>query len=352
MVKNIKQFLVVLIAIIFLVSCAQVDSGPRAWIDFPEDGSLVRVGEPVNVISHGYAEKGIDHVLLSVNGAAVREDLPAEPDKDYSSASQSWTPTEADEYILEVVIYDRDGNMSKPASIRLKVVSQDFVLLIPSDTPTPTQETPTPVISITPTETIHPTITATSTSTPTNVIPAEVNFWADASSITSGECTTLHWTTQNANIVTLDGSEVGLSDNRQVCPTASTTYNLRVLANSGTLDRQIIISVTAPGDTTPPPVPQPMVPADGLVIGCTSSQTLAWLPVTDPSGLDGYTLRLEKDLGSGTWQLMQEWTSLADKQVNAPVDCGLSYRWKVRARDTEGNQSNYSAYSHFSVELD
>jgi hypothetical protein len=107
-----------------------------------------------------------------------------------------------------------------------------------------------------------------------------------------------------------------------------------------------------PQDTTPPPVPSPAVPADGLAVSCRSSQTLAWLPVQDTgSGIDGYFVTLQREITAGNWQNVNSWGPVSGKQVSATVDCGIKYRWRVRARDGAGNNSNWSAYSHFAIDL-
>ena len=103
-------------------------------------------------------------------------------------------------------------------------------------------------------------------------------------------------------------------------------------------------------DTTPPPVPNPAVPANGLELSCRLSQTLAWLPVDDPSGISSYYVKLEREVTAGNWQSAGGGT-VSGKQVEVNVDCGGIYRWMVRAQDGAGNYSNWSAPSTFSVTL-
>jgi hypothetical protein len=107
-----------------------------------------------------------------------------------------------------------------------------------------------------------------------------------------------------------------------------------------------------PRDTTPPPVPTPYVPADGLVIGCASTQNLVWLPVDDPSGLNGYYVRLEREVSPGSWEQDSQYGPINDKQVEVSIECGIYYRWSVRAEDNAGNLSSWSSWSTFAVELD
>jgi hypothetical protein len=60
-------------------------------------------------------------------------------------------------------------------------------------------------------------------------IPASVQFWADAHTLSNGECTWLHWQVDDVREVYLDGEGVAGHDQRQVCPTATTRYELRVV---------------------------------------------------------------------------------------------------------------------------
>ena len=105
-------------------------------------------------------------------------------------------------------------------------------------------------------------------------------------------------------------------------------------------------------DTTPPPVPSPAVPANGLALSCRSSQTLAWLPVSDPSGIAGYYVKLELEITQGQWQSAGGYGPVTGKQVDVNVICGGIYRWMVRAQDGAGNFSGWTAPSHFSINLD
>ena len=111
------------------------------------------------------------------------------------------------------------------------------------------------------------------------------------------------------------------------------------------------IPTTPPADMIPPPAPTPVVPANGLALTCRSTQTLAWMPVNDSSGIDGYYVKLEKEISAGNWQSAGGYGPLNDKQVDVPVVCGIRYRWMVRAQDGAGNYSGWSAPSIFSVAL-
>jgi hypothetical protein len=361
--KQHRMFLSALIVTITfiggLASCSEGETGPRAWIDYPVDGSEIPVETSVMVISHVYAKEGVARILLTVNGTAYREDPPADPGEPFSDAAQEWFPLEAGNYVLQVAAYDAEGNASNPATVRVRVVGEGTPTLVPSPSLVATLPSPTPTLATrTLTETpvtVTPPPTPTPTNTPTFItvtpMAANVSFWSDSDGITVGECTTLRWSVQNATAVYLDGASVAADGTDDVCPAVTTTYNLYAESAGGDVSRAVTINVAAAADTIPPPIPVPAVPALGLELSCRSSQTLAWLPVDDPSGIAGYDVQLERQVTPGNWELAQGWSAVAGKQVEASVDCGIFYRWRVRAQDEAGNYSAWSVWSLFSVSL-
>lgn len=91
-----------------------------------------------------------------------------------------------------------------------------------------------------------PTLVLTPTPTPTLAADAQITFSADKKEIKSGECTNLHWEVANIRAVYLNGEGVVGNGSKKVCPTASTTYVLRVeLQSGGTAERSLEIKVTA-----------------------------------------------------------------------------------------------------------
>jgi len=365
--KTLFSWRLVLILTLFTLlggalGCTAVETRPRAWIDFPRDGARVSMDTPITVVSHAYAREGVAEVMLSVNGEPYTRVAPLEPGASFTEIRQEWIPEEPGDCLLQIRAYDTRGEVSNTATVAVRVVGE--VIPIATETPTststpisPPTETPTLTVTVTPTVTPTstltptPTFTPTPSVTPTPIPPAEVSFWVEQDTITSGECTVLHWGVEHATAVRLDDEDVIGHDTRQVCPTTTTTYNLHVEAPSGDVDRSVTVTVSAPVDTDPPPAPSPQVPADGLALPtCVSSQTLAWLPVSDPSGILGYYVKLEREVTPGVWQSVGGWV-VSDKQVNVSVQCGVFYRWAVRAQDGAGNYGDWSAWSHFSVPL-
>ncbi len=378
-IARLLRRLVLLLAVpAGLVGCsaAAVAAGPRAWIDFPRDGASGPPGVAVAVICHASAPNGVAGVLFSVNGTPYARSPLEEPGAAFGKVTFEWLPEAPGIYTLQARAYDKAGAASSPDTITVKIsgatpvgptgtppagVSPTVPPVEPTLTPTGMPSiTPTPESSITPTPVkpthtptpVKPTLTpTTATVTPSPIPPALVKFVTDRGSVVVGECALLQWWVQNATAVFLNGEGVAGEATRSVCPDTTTTYTLHVEAPSGDVDEQITITVTAPPDTTPPPVPAPQVPADGLMLGCRAKQTLAWLPVSDASGIAGYDVRLERMAKKGVWDLAQEWVQVTDKQVTASVQCGLYYRWQVRAKDGAGNYSAWSPMSQFSVAL-
>jgi hypothetical protein len=52
-----------------------------------------------------------------------------------------------------------------------------------------------------------------------------------------------------------------------------------------------------------------------------------------------------------SWIPVRDWGPISGKQVEADVECGVSYRWAVRAQDGAGNTSAWSDWYAFGVNL-
>ncbi len=219
-------------------------------------------------------------------------------------------------------------------------------------TPVPITPTATPTLA-----TRTPTATATLGIAP--LPPAQVNFRADRTALTQGECTMLRWDVENATGVFLDGNGVAGHGSQPVCPNKTTTYNLHVTAPAGNVDRSVTISVqaapathtptrtrtrtpTTPPDTTPPPIPNPQDPTGGKSVACSGaagSATLRWSSVSDPSGVT-YYVKWSGGGQSGGW-------NGAGTSHGISIKCGYQYSWQVRACDGKGNCSGWSGSATF-----
>jgi heat shock protein HslJ len=153
-------------------------------------------------------------------------------------------------------------------------VSADFVIATnaenvpvvaspPPPPPTPTRVPPTPAPTRVPATAVPPTPVP-----PTAVPGAQISFWGDRTQINRGECATLFWDVQNVQAVWVYPLGADFNQfprtgqgNERVCPTQTTTYELRVLMRDGSTQfRQWTINVVQPiASPQPPPVEQPIV---------------------------------------------------------------------------------------------
>jgi hypothetical protein len=208
-------------------------------------------------------------------------------------------------------------------------------------TPSPTFVLP--IITIVPTRTL--------TLTPTPVALAQINFRADQTTITRGQCTTLRWDVDNATSVYLDGNGVQGHGLQQVCPNNTATYTLRVTAPVGATDRNLTITVQVPANTsTPTRTPTPrdtqgpaapnLISPKGAFTQCRTSVTLDWNAVTDPSGIKNYTVKWVRDDGQTGG------TVTMGTQHTITLTCdnkSHTYTWSVQAEDNNGNRGATSS---------
>ena len=94
-----------------------------------------------------------------------------------------------------------------------------------------------------------PVPTATPTALPTPV--PSISFWADQTTIQQGQCTTLRWDVRNIQAVWVYPQGENFQNfpttgqgSQQVCPTQTTTYEMRVQNTDGSMEtRQVTITV-------------------------------------------------------------------------------------------------------------
>jgi hypothetical protein len=130
-------------------------------------------------------------------------------------------------------------------------------------------------VTVSPTATTTYTLVAQSASgvTATNAVTVTVGasggavaagISASATSIVSGNSSTLAWTSQNAVSGSLNGTPVPVSGSQVVKPTATTTYRFTATGGSGTSDwGQVTVTVTA----------APAAPAGPVGAGASASPT-------------------------------------------------------------------------------
>jgi hypothetical protein len=79
--------------------------------------------------------------------------------------------------------------------------------------------------------------------------PPAVDLYAEPEDIVAGQCSTVHWSVENAGVVTLNGEGVPPNDARYVCPEQTETFELRVFNDSGEYSYEVTVTVTQPSPT-------------------------------------------------------------------------------------------------------
>lgn len=130
---------------------------------------------------------------------------------------------------------------------------------IPTATPLPTRTPrPTAIINL-PTPVVRPTATPTARPLPIPTVAGEpsptatplvqrqysVSFEAEQPSLASGECTDLVWRAEGVENLQLDGSSVGQTGRKKVCPDEDSSYRLtfQIAGSAEVGSREVEISV-------------------------------------------------------------------------------------------------------------
>lgn len=325
---------------IFLSACSPSEptSSSYAWIDVPINGLEIPIDTIVEVEGHAAHPGGIQRVELYVNEEqiAVQENPPQ--DDGLARFNFHWLPPGAGEYLIQAVAFDSEGESGEPDQA---LVTIGEAAIAEADIP----EKPTPT-------------------SPPNVV---INFWAEPADIQAGECTKIKWHVENVQRVVFGGAEQQFDGSFGACLCDDELYTLRTTLNDGSEDvRDVTVRVSGtcatpepeeppppPEDKTPPPPPAPAVPANGLTLSCRSYQALNWLPVSDPSGIEGYYVQVQRHSGDNNWKDISGsiFRNIQGKSLQISVECGWYYRWRVQAKDNANNVSSWSSWSTFTVTL-
>ena len=361
--KWIIRYTAIVLFLVLVTGCGgMAQSGTNVWIDVPVNNLVLENLQPIQVEGHAASPGGISKVEVFINGQLLATVNNPAAIGELANFAVNWTADQPGEHIIQSVAYGKDGSVSEPdtAVVRFGEIPAG----IPAAPVISVTPLITPVISLTPTITFTPPPTDTPTATPTRTSTprpeAEIEFWADPAEINAGECTMLRWNVSNVSVVVFGGIEQPFSGSDQECPCENRTYTLKATLQDGTnIERTVSVNVNGscatevPPDTSPPPVPSPQVPANGLTIGCKASQSLAWLPVSDPSKIQEYQVEIQRSSDNSSWSAApgSPKNGLTDKTTTIGVECGWYYRWRVRAIDGVGNISDWSGWSTFAVTL-
>jgi len=218
----ISRLSYLLVLFLALVSCnmpglratqvaAELPAPPAgAWIDAPLSGAEAPPGTSIKVIGH--VDPSVGQAMLYINGA--NSSLPSAPipNKKPPAYEWEWTPEQPGVYNLRV------GGAGGPLSSIVRV-------------------------------------------TITGEMSYRAKFWADQTSIKLGECTALHWETENALHVQLQGAEVEPQGNLGVCPQQDETQVLRV-EYKDKHSEELTVNITVLVDTITPTITSTPTPTE------------------------------------------------------------------------------------------
>jgi peptidoglycan-associated lipoprotein len=85
--------------------------------------------------------------------------------------------------------------------------------------------------------------------------PVTATLSANPASIQSGQSSTLTWSAENADQVTLNGKAVDPNGSQSVSPTQTTSYHLAATGKGGNQSADATVTVTQPPPPPPPPPP-------------------------------------------------------------------------------------------------
>ncbi len=134
-----------------------------------------------------------------------------------------------------------------------------------------------------------------------------------------GDCVTLRWSVERASEVFLvypNGNQVGVigQEERQVCPTETSVYTLKVLAPGGNETVEVVVTVPEPTGT-PTPTPTRSAGSGGAASGKATVHVLVFVDADqngayDPQeGVLGMGVRLQSQANPG-----RVWTGVTDAE--------------------------------------
>jgi len=211
-------------------------------------------------LASGEAEGSIATVALRCAVQAEETDFLAAPDSDADEAGDALPQGT----VVNVLQRDESGEWLLVTPLAATrggwVVTEDLtcngpVAGSPTEGVVEEAEVPTatatrrPRVTFTPSATFGVvTMTPTATTTPSGAW--KINFWADDDKIDLGDCTDLHWETENIREVYYQGRGVVGNATREECPKKDTTYELKVILLDGTEEkRRVTVEVRGAGET-------------------------------------------------------------------------------------------------------
>ena len=353
-----KYFKIVFAALIILMlaGCSSGGSGTNVWIDVPINNLTLTDPKPIQIEGHAASPEGINLIEVWINGELIETIPPTSSTETLAVFETTYTPSGPGEYIIQVIALGADGVNSNPDTTRV-LIGEEHAAIPVEDLPT---DTPTLV----------PTHTPTATPTPVPGEPSDdspiINYWADSTEIEAGGCTTLYWEISNVSRVEFGGTDQEFSGHYYDCMCETQTYPLSVtyydasretfyvtINVTGTCGPTITDTPTPVPDTVGPNPPTLLKPLNGHSFSCIPDTILRWEAASDPSGISEYRVQVERHPGDNNWQAVSGsvFTGIGGLEKLLNLECGYTYRWRVRAIDGANNMGSWSGWFTFVVPL-
>lgn len=218
--------IVVLVMVLVLAACAAQGQGPMTWLDRPLDGATLPLG-PVTVQAHASDADGVASIEFFVDETSLTT-ASADGGR-LADAMVEWNPTEPGTYTVRARATDSQGNVGSYAT---SVVTVGLL----------------PTLSLPPEE-------------------GEIIFFVEPDAIPAGECAGLHWEVYPPADALLDGEGVPSDGEREVCPEATTVYELYVPETGQTRTATLHVEPGPEGEVAIFFVVDPdMIPAGGCAV--------------------------------------------------------------------------------------
>ncbi len=297
----------------------------------PQEGAQFEVDETVSVISTFSDPGGAQGMILEVNGVGTRDDKFHSPMFE-GKMDQPWRPIQNGPATLCVYLSTSDdGKLIRSNCVTVMIGAVERPTFTPGVTNTPLMElTTTPTLTLTPG---IPTVTATQDANcrlgPSQDYGVRANLLLNQTAPIVGRNTDSSWW-----VVNIGGSECWIWDG--IVSVAGDTSGTPVI----TPPLLPTATFTQPAPLT---APSPISPTGTLACASvTGGVTLAWSAVAHPNGINYYEWELTGGMNkSGTTSATQAAISL--------INCGATYKWRVRAVDNQGNLGPWSGYMQFNV---
>lgn len=198
-------------------------SQPTIKIMWPQNGARVKVGQPFQVHAVATDPRGVFSIGIAVDGQPGTPGTASPPLTTFSAVIPITFQTKG-VHTIAVQANSTTGAKSEPASIKVVAVQNLSDAPAAGDPPAPAPEVPSGPPPAPPADQPPP---------PPPPPGATVNFVANPTSIAQGQCSTLRWDVEGVREIYFEGVGVTGHEQRQQCPTRTTTYTLRVVFTDG-----------------------------------------------------------------------------------------------------------------------